>query len=197
MNNKLCAAGLVALSVFASSAQAQTSPATDRPLRFFLGMGATFGGDNLATAKFTNGETANVRAGGVVQFHGGATYKFTDTISGTLAAGYHFNRVSASNGSITFSRYPVELLGHYAVTPAVRLGGGLRLISSPKLTSSGVASGIKSDFGSTTGLVVEGEYLISDRYGIKLRYVNEEYKINGTNKKVDGSHAGLMFNFYF
>jgi hypothetical protein len=197
MNKKFIAASLAALGAFAGHAQAQTDLKAEKQLRFFVGMGATFGGDNLATARYTNGTTANIRAGGVVQFHAGANYKFTDKISGSLAAGYHFNRANGTNGSITFSRFPIEVLGQYAVTPTVRLGGGLRLISGAKLSSSGAASGIQADFSSTVGAVVEGEYLMSDRFGLKLRYVNEHYKLNGVQNKVDGSHAGVMFNYYF
>jgi hypothetical protein len=188
---------LAALCLFAGNVQAQTTTAAEKPLRFFVGMGATFGGDNLATARYPNGATVNIRAGGVVQFHAGANYKFTDKISGSLAVGYHFNRASGTNGSITFSRFPVEVLGHYAVTPTVRLGGGLRWIGGAKLSSSGVASGVNADFSSTTGAVLEGEYLMSNRFGIKLRYVDESYKINGVQNKVDGSHAGVVFNYYF
>jgi hypothetical protein len=199
MSNKLLAASLMALCAFTGNAQAQaqTDLKAEKPLRFFVGMGATFGGDKLATARFSNGDTSDINAGGVVQFHGGAIYKFNDAISGSVAVGYHFNRINATNGSITFGRYPVEVLGHYALTPVVRLGGGMRLVNSAKLSSSGIASGINADFGSTTGVVLQGEYLMSDKLGIKLRYVDEKYKLNGVQKSVDGSHVGVMLDFYF
>jgi Outer membrane protein beta-barrel domain len=197
MSKKLMLASLAALCTFAGNAQAQADLKAEKQLRFFVGMGATFGGDNLVTARFSNGDTSDIKAGGVVQFHGGAIYKFNDKISGSVAVGYHFNRINATNGSITFGRYPVEVLGHYAVTPVVRLGGGLRLVNGTKLSSSGAASGINADFGSSTGVVLQGEYLMSENFGIKLRYVGEKYKINGVQNKVDGSHVGMMFDYYF
>jgi Outer membrane protein beta-barrel domain len=204
MSNKLMAASLVALSAFTGNAQAQTDLKSEKPLRFFLGAGVTFGGDKLAFLEFQGGDTSNIRAGGVVQFHGGAIYKFNDQIAGSVAVGYHVDSVNAKNGSITFGRYPVEVLGHYALTPAVRLGGGMRLVNSAKLSSSGDIPGIKGtnvDFGSTTGVVLQGEYLMSEKLGVTLRYVGEKYKINdkfnGVQNKVDGSHVGVMLNFYF
>jgi hypothetical protein len=201
MNNKLIAASLMALCAFAGNAlaqaQAQTDLKAEKQLRFFLGAGATFGGDKLASADLSYSGTTNITAGGLVQLHAGAIYKFNDTVSGSVAIGYHFDNINAKNGSITYKRYPVEVLGHYALTPVVRLGGGLRLVNDAKLSSSGDASGIKADFGSTTGVVLQGEYLMSDKLGITLRYVDEKYKINGTPYKVDGSHVGVMLNFYF
>lgn len=197
MRLNLCAFGIAAASLFSTHVQAQTTPVVDKPLRFFIGMGITGGGDRLATARYTNGTSVDINAGGLVQFNGGVDYKFTDTVSASLGIGYHVNRANGSNGAITFERYPIELLGHYAVTPAVRIGGGLRLIDSANLSSSGVASGINGDYGSSAGAVLEGEYLFSRQFGLKLRYVNEGYKRNGSSNKIDGSHAGLMFNFYF
>jgi opacity protein-like surface antigen len=198
MSKKLLAASLVVLAGFASTAQAQTEAAAPaKPLHFFIGIGATGGGDKLVTAQYTNGTSVDITGGGLVQFNGGVDYQFTDKFSGSLGLGYHFDRANASNGSITFSRLPVEVLAHYSVTPSVRLGGGLRLVSGAKLRSDGVASGIDADFASTTGLVLEGEYLLNARYGFKLRVVEEKYKSNATQKTISGSHAGLMFNFYF
>jgi hypothetical protein len=197
MSKKLLAASLVVLAAFAGSAQAQTEAPATKPLHFFVGLGVTGGGDKLVTAQYTNGTSVDVTGGGLVQFNGGVDYQFTDKFSGSLGLGYHVDRANASNGSITFSRVPVEVLAHYSVTPSVRLGGGLRLVGGAKLRSDGVASGIDADFGSTAGLVLEGEYLLNARYGFKLRVVEEKYKSNATQKTISGSHAGLMFNFYF
>ncbi len=197
MGKKLLAASWVVLAAFAGHAQAQTEAPATKPLHFFVGLGITGGGDKLVTAQYTNGTSVDVTGGGLVQFNAGVDYQFTEKFSGSLGLGYHVDRANASNGSVTFSRYPVEVLGHYSVTPSLRLGGGLRLVGGAKLQSDGVASGINADFGSTTGLVLEGEYVLNARYGFKLRVVEEKYKSNATQKTISGSHAGLMFNFYF
>lgn len=197
MSKKLLAASLVVLAGFAGTAQAQTEAPAAKPLHFFVGMGVTGGGDKLVTAQYTNGTSVDITGGGTIQFNGGVDYQFTDAFSGSLGLGYHFDRANASNGSISFSRVPVEVLAHYSVTPSVRLGGGLRLVSGAKLSSDGAASGIDADFASTTGLVLEGEYVLNTHYGFKLRVVDEKYKFKATQKSISGSHVGLMFNFYF
>jgi outer membrane protein W len=191
---KIC---LFASAIFAGHVHAQSSAPSQQPLRFFIGTGLTFGGDKLAGTQPVNGYSYKVTAGGTVQLHAGVSYMFTDKFAGSLAAGYHFSTVDASDGTATFDRYPVEILGHYTVTPNVRIGAGVRLISSAKLRGDGAGASLDTNYSSTTGAVLEGEYMIGDRFGIKLRFVNEKYKASGTQNKVDGNHAGLMFNYYF
>jgi hypothetical protein len=197
MKKQILAASLLALAAFTGHAQAQSNAATPQPLRFFLGGGFTFGGDKLVTVPFNDGTKDDITAGGLAQLNAGVHYQISDNYSASLALGYHADSTAGTNGSVSFTRYPVELLGYYAVTPVVRIGGGVRLIGSAKLRGTGVKSGISADYGSTNGVVLEGEYLMSSKLGIKLRLVDEKYKINGAQNKIDGSHAGVLFNFYF
>jgi hypothetical protein len=44
---------------------------------------------------------------------------------------------------------------------------------------------------------VEGEYLFTPHIGLKLRYVSERFKPSNGGPSVDGSHAGLLFSYYF
>lgn len=54
------------------------------------------------------------------------------------------------------------------------------------------------DFDNTTGLVVEGEYRTSSKLGFKLRHVSEKYDAKAplSGVTVDGSHIGLLMNWY-
>ena len=47
------------------------------------------------------------------------------------------------------------------------------------------------------GAIVEGEYLFTPHVGLELRYVPEKFTPSGGGAKADGSHAGVMFNYYF
>jgi hypothetical protein len=191
----LSAASLLSVLV-TGTAHAQ---ADDRPVRGILGAGLTFGGEKLATAQFTNGGSQSIRTGGLVQFYGGAEFRLGTLVTVQATAGYHVDDTSASNGSIRFSRWPLELLGHVAVNEQVRLGGGIRHINGAKLNASGAGSSIAPnvDFDATTGVVIEGEYRFSPSFGLKLRYVTEDYTVKGTPSKFKGNHVGLMGNFYF
>lgn len=177
------------------SAPGFAAPAV-RPL---LGVGLTFGGDTLATAFFTNGNQTDIKAGQLLQLHGGLEYRATPLLSLQATVGYHVHNSSASNGSLRFSRIPVELLGHFHASDAWQFGGGLRLVSNARLAGSGAASSVQTvDFDNTTGLVVEGEYRTSSKLGFKLRYVSEKYETKAplSGVTVDGSHIGLLMNWY-
>jgi hypothetical protein len=189
--SKLILSCLIAL-LGAGAAQAQ-----ERAVRGILGLGVTGGGDTLVTVPFNNGTTEDITGGGLVHAYGGIELRVAPqlTLQGTI--GYHVNSTSsASNGGLRFSRYPIELLGHFQIGPQFRLGGGARLVDSAKIRGSGVLSGFQVDFQSTTGLVVEGEYLVSPQFGLKLRAVSEKYTPTTGGPSADGNHVGLYFNWY-
>lgn len=166
-----------------------------RPL---LGLGLTFGGDTLATTFFENGDQTDIKAGQLLQLYGGLEYRATALLSVQATVGHHFHNSSASNGSVRFARIPVELLGHFHTSDKWQFGGGLRLVSGPKLSGSGAASSLQTvEFDNTTGIVVEGEYRTNSRLGFKLRYVSEKYDTKPPfAATVDGSHIGLLMNWY-
>jgi hypothetical protein len=180
----------------AAHAQSMASGAGPAPARFLLGMGLSGGGDELASAQYTNGDTANIHAGGLVYFTAGVDYRFMPAFSLQGTVNYHVDRANARNGDIKFERFPAELIAYYQPNPAWRVGGGVRYTSSPKMTGGGIASGMDISFDNTTSAVVEAEYFTSPNLGIKLRYVNETFKSRGY-QDIDGSHVGISANFYF
>lgn len=188
MKRLLIAITLVCAGV--ASAQAQ-----ERAVRGVLGIGLTGGGDTLATVVYTDGSTDSIKGGGLVHVFGGAEFRLGTEVTMQATVGYHVDETTgASNGSLRFSRYPIELLAHYHVTPQFKLGGGARFVNSAKIDSRGVLSGARVDFDSTVGAVVEGEYLVTPNIGLKLRFVSEKYKVGGVS--ADGNHAGFYFSWY-
>jgi hypothetical protein len=59
-----------------------------------------------------------------------------------------------------------------------------------------VLSGIAIDYGSTTGGVIEGEYLVTPNIGLKMRFVGEKYTPSAGGPSADGNHVGFYFNWY-
>jgi len=168
------------------------------PLKFLLGAGLTFGGDTLATVHYSDGSSEDIKGGGLVMLYGGLEYRLGTQVSLQATLGYHVDDTSTkSNGSVRFTRVPVDLLAFFHINDKVRLGGGVQWVNGPELKGSGAASGLNVKFDDTTGAVLEGEYLFSPHAGFKLRYVSEEFKVKGTNVKADGNHVGLLFNYYF
>ncbi len=192
------AAGAIAAiaTIAAPTAEAQTVVDT-RPARFFLGAGLTGGGDRLFTARFTDGSDYTLRAGALVQLHGGVEFRVAPAVSVAVSVGYHVDSADARNGSTWFRRVPVEALAHVDIHPQWRLGGGLRVALSPRLSSDGAAPYTDEDFETALGPVIEIEHRFNHWFGLKLRAVSERYKSKAGLPTVNGDHVGLFANFYF
>jgi hypothetical protein len=189
-------APFIALCATLGAAQAQTAVDGPQPVRLLLGVGVSGGGDKLVSAEYEDGSTVNIHAGGLVYLTAGVDYEIIPGFSLQGTINYHVDSADARNGEIRFERFPIELIGYYQPNPVFRVGGGLRWVSSPKLSGSGKASDLNVNFDKTRSAVVEAEYFVDPTLGIKLRYVNETYKAPG-RKDIDGSHVGLSANFYF
>lgn len=193
-NNLVCAAALLCLSAGAA-AQVQ--------VKGVVGGGFTFGGDTIATVRYDDNDVddGKVHGGGLIAVNAGVEVRFTELVSAQALIGYHFDRVNASNGSIRFERYPLDLLGHFRLTDWMRVGGGLHYVERARIRSSGVGQTYvgNEDFKPSYGSVVEAEFFPVESFGIKVRYVSQKYKSKTfpSAPDLDGSHGGLYLNYYF
>jgi len=167
-------------------------------MRFFIGMGLTGGGDEIASVYYDDGDEGDVTFGSLVQLGGGVDYRINSDLSLQASFHTHVSSQGADNGSVRFTRLPMELIGYYNVSPQWRVGVGARYVSNARIRSRGAAANIGNfDIDNTVGGLVEAEYLVSSRVGVKLRYVSEKYEVSGLRGKLDGSHVGVFGNFYF
>lgn len=188
---------LLACVVAIASLSAQAQVRAPSPLSIVAGIGVTAGGDKLATVYYRRGDDIDIRAGSGLQLHGGLQYRVSQEFALQATAGVHTMAASARNGDADFTRFPVEVLAYYYPANSFRLGGGARFVYSPELDGSGVASNIGAKFKDARGLVLEGEWLWGRNFGVKLRYVREEYEAEWTREKFSGNHVGLFANAYF
>jgi hypothetical protein len=188
----------VATLAFGMAATAWAQPVQVRPL---LGLGLTGGGDTVARVVYSDGDSDKVRAGGLIALTTGLELQFTPLVSVQTLVGYHADNISASNGEVRFDRVPVELLGHFRLNDAFRVGGGARYSTRVRTRASGAASGVvpNEDFEDTLGAVVEGEFTIGRNFGIKLRYVSEKFESKTFPGASDlkGNHVGIYLVGYF
>lgn len=182
--------------LFATMGVAQAQAPAPGPVQFFAGIGISGGGDDLATAEYTNGRSQDIKAGGGVYFTAGANYRVSPAFSVQGSLNFHVDDTNADNGSIKFKRFPVEVLGYYHLNDAWRVGAGVRYVSGAKLSSSGAAAGLGLKFDNTVSGVVEAEYFWSPQFGVKLRYVNETFEA-ARSRDVKASHVGISANYYF
>ncbi len=186
-------------------------PHTKSGFHFVLNGGMTYGGDTIATARYTDGSTQDIKAGSLIQIGAGALYQFDEKpLALMLSANYQFDTATGKNGDLTFGRYPIEALAYYTGKERFRIGGGVRFVNSPEFnaTINGITN--KIVFDRTTGLVAEVGYQLSPRGWINFRFVSEKYKPNrvvwagggvtslvGLTSSVSGSHMGVNFNYEF
>ncbi len=158
-------------------------------------IGFDFGGDKLASATFTNGSTDTIKAGEFIYLGGGLSV-ITDSkdIEVEVTLSYKNDNINASNGKIDWTRYPLDALVFYRM-PKFRLGGGLTYHLGPKLSGSGAASNINGNFDDSLGFLLEGDYLITQKVNVGLRYTNIKYKIGGSS--IDGSSIGITAGYRF
>lgn len=188
--------------MLATGAQADTESSV-RPL---LGGGLTVGGDTMINVTFINEagqplDSARVKAGQLLQVYGGLEYQPVSRFSLQATLGYHWHNAEGSDGQGKFSRYPVELLGHYHFNENWRLGAGARFVRGAKrelhISNPRNPIDIEQKFDNTTGTIIEGEYVVDRKLGFKLRYVSEKYKAQAPFiDKFDGSHLGFLVNWY-
>jgi len=190
------------------SAPPQLIKSTAPGLHWILNAGITYGGDTIGKISFTNGTTSNIKAGSFLQFGAGGLYQFQENpIAVMLSANYHFDSVSAKNGTASFDRFPIEVLAYYTGKEKFRVGGGLRIINSAELASS-ISANQKFTFGATRGLVGEIGYQLDSHGWLNFRFVSEKYQaqtevLNGVtysranSAPVSGSHLGVNFTYVF
>jgi len=193
MNKLLVAAGAVAALCAGFDCAAQMPP-PGRDLRFAFDFGVTGGGDKLATVTFNDGWTTSIHAGGLVYFGAGLLWQPAGgPVALQTTINYHFDEVNASNGSLRFSRYPLEVLGFYTGLPNWRFGAGPRFVFSPRLKVDVPGENSQVTFDDTIGAVAEAGYRIGSYMWVNLRLTAEKYKVksvNGTNVRADSNVSG-------
>lgn len=171
---------------------ASSVPALDTTFHYKTGYDG--GGETLVTVVYTNGERDNIKANrGVFLGAGVSIVNDAKDIETELALSYKFDDVYGSNGDVTWSRWPLDALVFYR-WPTVRVGGGLTYHLSPDLGGSGVASGLSADFKNSLGYIVQTDWRITEKLSLGLRYTILDYKLQGTNTKIDSNGVGIVFS---
>jgi hypothetical protein len=193
----------ITLACASLAAQAQAKPAFDNHMKFVAGVGFTYGGDELAGGTMAHND---LMAGKGLLFLGGFDFRLTETFSLQTTVGMHIDAVSTGYGNeATFKRVPVEMIAYYHLSKRWRLGAGVRYVSSPKVDFDSPGD---RTFKNTVGAVLEGEFLVNDHVGIKLRLGSEKFKNKSkyspmssnyyySQEDVKGEHIGVITNFYF
>lgn len=189
--------------LIAAAALAAAAPAfaADGALHPVVGIALTGGGKTLVEVDMDEGPNRKISSGGLTQLFAGVEQRVGGgAFSWQATLGYHFDRVDASNGSLSFSRYPLEVLGFWNANDNVRLGGGLRKALGTTFEASGAGATVAPDANmrASVGLVLQGEYLFGEHASVFVRFVSEQYKSGHlVGGEVSGDHGGLGFAWRF
>jgi hypothetical protein len=207
-SNLIKAVVITASLVTCSSLCSAAAPQAERPVRFVLTGGLTAGGDTIAKVEYSNGDTAKIKGGGLVQLGAGLQFHPVGTPFSLLATiNYHVDNATAKNGEARFDRVPLELLGFYHINDRWRIGGGWRHTMNPKFKGDfDFQPSVTLDYKDADSLVLQVGFG-TERFWGGLRYVNESFKVESVRvssstvridtAKNDGSHLGLMGYFAF
>jgi hypothetical protein len=184
MKHFVCAA-LVAAGLCSMS----TAGAGERRGGFLVNFDLDYGGDDLATVSFTDGDSQNVKAGQGVSFGLGGWFRPMADVPLELqgALGYKYLTTAATNADIKVTRTTLQLNAVYRFANHWYLGGGLMRHMSPELDGDGFFEDI--EFDDATGFSVEVGWKWIGLHVTQLDYSSEFYE------DADAGHVGLRFTW--
>ena len=162
----------------------------------FLQTGLHFGGDTLADASFAGGSSESIEAGGLISASVGYQSDISDALLIKLSFGLKLDVISAENGDIDFTRYPITAM-LFNKGEKFSFGAGLTQHTGVELSGSGFASFSTVEFDDATGLVLQLDYTLNDRSYISLTYTSIDYNPVNTTEEIDGSSLGLLIGLHF
>ena len=188
MKKFVCAAAVAAALISASAVQA-AEPA--KRGGFLAQLDFDYGGDDVATLSFTNGDTQNIKAGQGVAFGVGGYFRPIESspfeLQGILGYKVVFN--ASDNADIKVTRTTLQLNGIYRFANDWYAGGGYTMHMSPELDGDGFFEDVQ--FDDASGFTVEFGWK-----WIGLHYTAMDYSSPGF-EDVDASNFGIRFTGRF
>ena len=184
--------GAAALAVALMSATSASQAAEPVRRGGFLGqLDLDFGGDDVATLAFTNGDTQNVKAGQGLGLGIGGWFRPAENVPFELQGilGYKVVWTAADNADIKMTRTTLQLNGIYRFANDWYAGGGYTMHMSPELDGDGFFEDFQ--FDDANGFTVEFGWK-----WIGLHYTAIEYSSPGF-EDVDASNIGIRFTGRF
>lgn len=156
---------------------------------FLVNLDLDFGGDDLVTINFEDGDSQDVKAGQGVAFGLGGWFRpVADTPFELQAAlGYKYLTTAASNADIKLTRTTLQLNAVYRFENAWYLSGGLVRHMSPELDGDGFFEDI--EFDDATGFSAEVGWKWIGLHYTALDYSSQFYE------DADAGHIGIRFTW--
>jgi len=197
----LCKTLIPTLVLLSAPAFANDVTTTDsaRDVKFEIGLGLMFGGDELNRLEFDDGTSNTVKAGSGITIYGGLLIPVKDQWSAQVRLGwFNDSAVGETYGGDTievyFQRLPLEGLARY---DHGKHGFGLGLTKhlSPERGLEINSDSAEIDIESGLGLIAEYQYKFgtSGYFGVKAQKMT--YTQDGTD--INGDGIGMTFGGLF
>jgi hypothetical protein len=205
-NASMLFAAVAAVALIATDTAAQplptaepvpAPPAEARSIGLLMRMNFDFGGEELAHVSFSDGGMSTIKAGQLATFSGGLIYHPAAPWTLEATIGYKFDKKSASNGTIEFTRIPLDLVASFVVGGAMRLGAGPTIHLSPTFHCDAAVCGGEANISlsNSIGVIAQWAYGFSHgarSFDVGFRYTHMRYSSPDV-ASFDGSSMGLFF----
>jgi hypothetical protein len=172
-----------------------------------VNLGFEFGGDEVAELKYTDGTTSTVSAGRGLLLAAGALFDIDLGGNGlhvldiqTLFGFKFATTKEAVNGSLTWTRWPLELFTfyHYADIP-VRVGAGVTYHLWNGIGGSENLDFFDHSFNNALGFAFAADYLIESRgrMFIGLKYTLINYTSSSRPVTISANNFGINIGYSF
>ncbi len=149
------------------------------------------GGDEVAEVIFTNGDKQSLTTGDGGTFSAGMEFhpSAMPKLGLRTLVGWKFSTSAAENVDIMFTRFPIEVVASYAVTPDWRIGAGVTHHANINLDFDGLAQNAKYDPATGATLEVGWKWAA-------LTYTSMEYR-SRYGDTFDASAIGISVSYVF
>ena len=160
-------------------------------------LGLMDGGDKLATVKYRHSDDVDINAGGLVLLGVGVNQEFGNNWELQATLNYLGAGADARNGEVSFSRWPIEVLGFYHVGNH-RFGGGLTYHVNPKFdVDFDYGPDETVNFDDALGAVLEYDYFFMPQLSLGVRGTVINYKSSDVDGTINGNSIGVVVSGYF
>ena len=187
---KLAQAVLLGVMTVYAVTEAQAADSSKRG-GFLAQMDMDFGGDDVATLSFEDGDTQDVKAGQGIGIGIGGWIRPAASVPFELHGliGYKVVFTAAENADIKMTRTTLQLNGVYRFANEWYLGAGYVQHMSPELDGDGFFEDFEFDNANGFNAEVGWKW-------VSLHYTKIEYSSPGY-EDVDGSNVGIRLTYRF
>jgi hypothetical protein len=190
----------------AADTVAPTPAGPPRPsVRWAITTGFDYGFNELVSVDMEGGGSQSISANEGLFLSVGAT--FLPLLEGRLETqatlGVKGWSIDASNGHLSITMFPIEVLETFRAAPPLRLSAGIVYVPGPSTKADGLLASLDGiEFDDSLGFVLQGEWLKPFKNGrgqlsVGPRFVLQKFQIANGGPVLDANALGFVASVAF